>query len=100
MREFEKNLEKEYEDFKEKMLTKNKEEIYNSFYKIRFFENMHDFLSVLEELETVFDLETAIEVLSKNTLEELYDDFIDMEEVSISGYSKIIEFLELVAENM
>lgn len=94
-------FEKEYEDFKKEMLSKSKEEIYGSFYKIRFYENMNDFIFSLKEIKTViYGARTAEKVLSKYTLEELYDIFIDMEEVSIGGYAKIIEFLEIVEENM
>lgn len=82
-------LEKEYEEFKSDLLQKRNIDIYNTFYKIMFYENIYEFILNFEE-ET--------EKLLKNiTLAQLYKIYLDMEKVNLNEYDEIKEFLEMAA---
>lgn len=79
-------IEKEYEEFKKDLLNKPKEEIYNSFDKISFYENIYEFLLNSEE--------ETMELLKDITLAQLYKNYLNTENINWSEEEEIINFLK------
>ena len=79
-------IEKEYEEFKKDLLNKPKEEIYNSFEKISFYENIYEFLLNSEE--------ETIELLKDITLAQLYKNYLNTENINWNEEEQIINFLK------
>ena len=79
-------IEKEYEEFKKELLNKPKEEIYNSFEKISFYENIYEFLLNSEE--------ETIELLKDITLTQLYKNYLNTENINWNEEEEIINFLK------
>lgn len=79
-------IEKEYEEFKKELLNKPKEEIYNSFEKISFYENIYEFLLNSEE--------EIIELLKDITLAQLYKNYLNTENINWNEEEQIINFLK------
>lgn len=79
-------IEREYEEFKKDLLNKPKEEIYNSFEKISFYENIYEFLLNSEE--------ETIELLKDITLAQLYKSYLNTENINWNEEEQIINFLK------
>jgi len=91
--------EKSFEEFKQKMLEKSKEDIFDSNYEIRFYDEMKEFFigagsGTLKE-HTV----QVLSSLGKDLLPKLYEEFLDREYSSINSWDDICDWLDLYAEN-
>lgn len=95
------NVIKEYEEFKELQLANTAEELYKEAEKIYFYKNMHEFFIMFD-----FDDESIIarelkEICYKgatevvNLIDYLWFQYLKYDEVSISSFSQIEEFLYL-----
>ncbi len=87
----------EYIKFKEDILNKSKEEIYNNAHKIRFFENIYYYLECNVDngdIEAIKEIEETIGTL---TLEEMYNKYQDMETfLNIENGEDISQILKII----
>lgn len=85
------NAEKEFEAFKDMILLKTKEEIFNDNYKIRFFDELHVFL---KEKDAVLSLDVSeresIAEEGTKFIEDLYYFYVKNEYASIENWEEII----------
>ena len=88
----------EYIRFKEDILNKLKEEIYNSSHKIRFFENMYYYVECnSNNNETIREIKEKIEDL---TLEEMYKKYQDMETfLNVENGEDIAIIIEIIKKS-
>lgn len=88
----------EYIRFKEDILNKSKEEIYNSSHKIRFFENMYYYVECnSDNNETIREIKEKIEDL---TLEEMYTKYQDMETfLNVENGEDIAIIIEIIKKS-
>lgn len=93
-------IEVEFFNFKTLQLTKTKEEIFNNYYEIRFYNEMFDYLTDVEMSDEEYSLLRSVAGNYQSVLRKLYERFMDMEEVSIESYSEIRIFLNSVFDNV
>jgi hypothetical protein len=88
----------EYIRFKEDILNKSKEEIYNSSHKIRFFENIYYYVEYnSDNNETIKEIEEKIENL---TLEEMYKKYQDTETfLNVENGEDIAIIIEIIKKS-
>ena len=88
----------EYIRFKDDILSKSKEEIYNSSHKIRFFENMYYYVECnFDNNETIREIKEKIEDL---TLEEMYMKYQDMETfLNVENGEDIAIIIEIIKKS-
>lgn len=88
------NAEKEFDAFKKEELLKTKEEIFNDNYKIRFYDEMYEFLGYAESL---FDFKIRelrfIESEGTDFIRQIYDYFLGCEYASIASYDEITQMV-------
>ena len=85
------NADKEFEEFKQAEMQKDKEAIFNDNYLIRFYDELHEFLiseSLLksEELEVIASEGTCF-------IKLLYDFYLDREYASINTWEDISDMI-------
>lgn len=91
-----KELIKQCELFRNEQLTKSKEEIYDKFYTIRFYEEIKEYLiSFLDYDEDSCEVKELEEVLRNRSMSELFDDFLSYEYSSIDNWESLRDFLEM-----
>ena len=85
------NADKEFEEFKQEELSKDKEEIFKDNYPIRFYDEIHEFLICESALKTC-ELEV---IASEGTkfIGLLYDFYLDREYASISTWEEITDMI-------
>ena len=91
----------EYEEFKALELTKTAEELFEDAEKIYFYKNMHEFIImfefnkesyIAEGLKQIYYMRSAKDV---NLIEHLWFQYLKYDDVSVSSFSQIEEFLDL-----
>lgn len=93
-------IEVEFFNFKTLQLTKTKEEIFNNYYEIRFYNEMFDYLTDVELSDEEYSLLRSSAGNYQSVIGRLYEQFSKMEEVSIENYSEIRIFLDSVFERI
>lgn len=95
------NVIQEYEEFKVLELTKTVEQVYEDAEKISFYKNIYDFFVVYEFNEENFNTTELLKVLYKesakkvNLIEYLWVQYLKYNDVSVSSFAQIEEFLDL-----
>ena len=82
-----KRIEKEYEDFRKKVLLLSKKEIFDMAYKINFYHEIWSFLN-----------DTGRKIKTKMSLADLYDFFLSKEFTSIASYTDVEELFDYYEE--
>lgn len=91
-------VEKEFKEYKENMLLKTKEEIFNNNYKIRFCVEMHEyFYDIPEILLDDIEIDILISVYG-NLLEVLYDFYLKREYASINSWEDITDWVKMFCD--
>ena len=98
IKQIQENVQTNFTKFQNEQLSRTKEMIFCTSYKIHFYSSMLDyFYDSTEELEQkVLDY---LVKLDTKILDELYDEFIDREYALIHDYSNITWFLEEYSRN-
>lgn len=83
-------FEMEYEAFRNRMLNRDKECIFESAAKIRFYENIHDYI----QSEDTLDYETATKINTMTPISELWDTYLSSDYLSVDSFEDISELFE------
>ena len=91
-----KRLIKECDEFKKEQLKKPKEEIYENYYKIRFYEEIKQYLEarLIPEDFPEYEIESLIEAIKGKSMKLLYSEFIKNDGSSIETWDGIREFFD------
>lgn len=87
---------KECDEFKKEQIRKPKEQIYDNYNEIRFYEEIKEYLfSHLYYQYTEDDIKQLEKSLRNRSMSVLYDDFLKLEYSSIENWEKIEDFLNM-----
>ena len=87
-------VDKEYKEYKENVInTKTKEEIFDENYKIRFHEEMHEFLSYTDNVYISAEDIKKLALLKGNIFDLLYDYYIEMEYAALGNWEQISDWV-------
>lgn len=85
------NAEIEFNEFKDDELEKSKEEIFEDNYKIRFFDEMHEFL-ISENLLQSYEL-SVIAKHGTAFISHLYDFYLGSEYAAITNWEEVVDMI-------